>query len=291
MLYQITHQITYRYAEPVGLEPHTLRLRPRSDNTQKLHSFRLTVEPTPAGISEAIDLDGNAIAQVWFQSPTDRLIVTAISEVETFRTNPFDFLLAPWATQLPIDYPTSMLVQLQPYLGGYLGAIAGGTGFDPVAAQLAQEIAYTCDRQIVSFLGTLNQRIYENCEYILRETGDPFPPSITWTQKAGTCRDFALLFMECCRSLGLAARFVSGYQEGDPESEKHLHAWVEVYLPAAGWRGYDPTQGLAVSDRHIPLVASPFPNMTTPATGKLKTSNVRSTMTYDLAILANRERG
>jgi transglutaminase-like putative cysteine protease len=74
--------------------------------------------------------------------------------------------------------------------------------------------------------------------------------------------------MEVCRAVGLAARFVSGYQEGDPEArERDLHAWAEVYLPGAGWRGYDPTHGLAVSDRHISLVAAAVPSYAAPVSG------------------------
>ena len=77
----------------------------------------------------------------------------------------------------------------------------------------------------------------------------------------GSCRDYAVLFMEVCRAMGIPARFVSGYQEGDTEQEsRDLHAWAEVYLPGAGWRGYDPTLGLVVSDRHIPLAASAIPS-------------------------------
>ena len=74
--------------------------------------------------------------------------------------------------------------------------------------------------------------------------------------------------MEVCRTVGLAARFVSGYQEGDPDSsDRDLHAWVEIYLPGAGWRGYDPTLGLAVSDRHITVAASAIPQYAAPIQG------------------------
>lgn len=105
-----------------------------------------------------------------------------------------------------------------------------------------------------------------------------------------------MLFAETCRTIGLAARFVSGsratnrkirYEEGDrPEtSERHLHAWAEIYLPGAGWRGYDPTQGPAVADQHIALVASPSPRYTTPIVGTLKQGiGAKSEMKYCLSI-------
>ena len=114
----------------------------------------------------------------------------------------------------------------------------------------------------LDFLFALNQRIYQDCEYIIRETGKPYPAGMTWRRKKGSCRDYTVLFMEVCRAVGIAARFVSGYQEGDAQQQnRDLHAWVEVYLPGGGWRGYDPTLGLVISDRHIPLAASAIPEL------------------------------
>ena len=283
MRYQIVHATAYRYDGFVTLEPHVIRLRSRCDGWQKLHTFALEVVPEPAGVSQIIDLEGNDLVRVWFQEPTDHLIVKATSEIETFCTNPFTYLLEPWATELPIDYPTSMLAHLQPYLLGSL--INGLYGVDPIAVQLAQEITHAVDNHTTTFLSELNQRIYQSCQYVVRETGDPLPAGITWTQKQGSCRDLAVLFIEVCRAVGLAARFVSGYQEGDPEQqERDLHAWAEVYLPGAGWRGYDPTQGLAVSDRHIALVASALPRQAAPITGIVRGGGSQSQMQYHLLI-------
>ena len=91
--------------------------------------------------------------------------------------------------------------------------------------------------------------------------------------------------MEACRAIGLAARFVSGYQEGDLDSsDRHLHAWAEVYLPGAGWRGYDPTQGRVVADRHIALVASALSRYAAPLSGAFQPGGVQSSMTYELTI-------
>jgi transglutaminase-like putative cysteine protease len=282
MQYKINHTTTYTYDRPVCLSSHLLRLRPRCDVTQALRSSRLDIDPAPIKISENVDLDGNVVIKVWFaDAAVKTLIVKATSEVETYRTNPFDFLLEDWAVQLPIDYASSLLSQLQPYLSGQFFPSA----IDPIALQLAQEISQAVAGDTVNFLTELNQRIYQTCRYLVRETGEPLAPGTTWTERSGSCRDFAVLFIETCRAIGLAARFVSGYQEGDPDqSERHLHAWAEVYLPGAGWRGYDPTHGLAVSDRHIALVASPSARQTTPILGSLKSTTVQSEMTYSLSI-------
>jgi transglutaminase-like putative cysteine protease len=156
------------------------------------------------------------------------------------------------------------LTQLQPYLCPYT------INPDPVAVQLAQEISLEVEGNTLSFLSNLNQHIYLNCQYTTRHKGDAWAPAITWNRKEGSCRDLAVLFMDVCRAVGIATRFVSGYQEGDPDTEDyHLHGWVEAYIPGGGWRGYDPTHGLAVADRHISLVASAFPRYTIPVSGAI----------------------
>jgi len=281
MHYQIVHKTIYTYSQPITLEPHTIRLRPRSDGWQTLQNFELEVSPAPVGQSQIIDLDGNAAIKVWFGSQTTELLeIQTRSRVETHCTNPFNFLLEPWANKLPMDYPAAMRSQLQPYLQGYWST----AGIDPVAIQLAQEIHHAKNGETVGFLTALNERIYQTCKQIIRETGAPLPPGMTWTEKSGSCRDSAILFMEVCRAVGLAARFVSGYQEGDPDAnDRHLHAWAEVFLPGAGWRGYDPTHGLAVADGHIAVAASAVPQSAAPVKGGYK-GKVQSELTYKLSI-------
>lgn len=284
MRYQITHRIHYRYNQPVLLAPHILRLRPRCDGLQKLHQFRCQIDPVPPHQTDLVDLEGNAITKIWFdQTPTEHLTLEATSEVETFCTNPFHFLLEPWAITLPLDYPVLLSRQLQPYLQGQFG---GATpALDPVAIQLAEEIWLATSGNVVSFVTELSQQIYNHCGYVLRETGSPYPPGITWTKQSGSCRDYTVLWMEVCRAAGLATRFVSGYQEGDlDQDERHLHAWAEVYLPGAGWRGFDPTHGLAVADRHIALVAASTAKETSPVSGAVKTPGASSQMEYGLKI-------
>jgi transglutaminase-like putative cysteine protease len=156
---------------------------------------------------------------------------------------------------------------------------------DPAVVQLAQELWHSCGGGVLSFLSALNRRIYRTCQHMIRETGAALPPGITWRQQAGSCRDLTVLFVEACRAVGLAARFVSGYQEGDlTRNDRHLHAWAEVYLPGAGWRGYDPTQDLAVGDRHVALVACAQPKYASPISGSFRGSGASSQMEYELLI-------
>ncbi len=277
MRFSIQHSLTYRYSQPVQLTPHWVRLRPRCDLTQRLVEFALQVAPEPSQRTDCLDLDGNNLTRLSFQGPTDQLILTATSRVETLRNNPFDFLLELWATEFPVDYPASLQGQLQPYLKD-----------NPLAAeavQIAEDLSVEAQGNVVTFLTKLNQLLYQECSYQMREMGSPWPAGVTWRKRSGSCRDVAVLFMEVCRTVGLAVRFVSGYQKGDPEFEqRYLHAWVEVYLPGAGWRGFDPTHGLAVADDHVALVATPYPASAAPVQGGFQGSGVTSEMEYELRI-------
>ena len=277
MLYQISHQTTYSFSQPVILKPHLLRLRPRCDRFNQLHGFSLSVLPIAQGSSDFVDLDGNNLIKLWFSQPTEKLTIQTLAKVETSCTNPFAYLLEPWATSLQFDYPSSLLQQLEPYLQPY------GFVTDAIALELAQDLAVATAGNTLNFLFALNQRIYQDCEYMIRDTGEPFPPGVTWRDKKGSCRDYAVLFMDVCRAVGIAARFVGGYQEGDAQQQsRDLHAWVEVYLPGAGWRGYDPTLGLIVSDRHIPLAASAIPKYAAAVEGLVTPVEVGANVTSNL---------
>jgi transglutaminase-like putative cysteine protease len=280
-VYNIEHSIEYRYSQPVSFAPHQLRLYPRSNVQQSVLSFDLTIDPLPQQISESIDLDGNNSVLVWFEdTPTDRLKIQTKTQVSTHLANPFNYLLESWADCLPIDYPHSLFQQLQPYLAGYLAH-----SIDPIAAELAGEIWQSVEGKTIPFLTELNQQIYHNCQYSIRQDGAALPPSIVWKHRSGSCRDLVVLFIEVCRSVGLAGRFVSGYEAGAETDDRHLHAWAEIYLPGAGWRGYDPTHGLLVAANHIAIASSPFPAQTTPVEGKLRTVGAITTeMNYRLMI-------
>jgi transglutaminase-like putative cysteine protease len=281
MQYHIQHQTDYHYDRPVTLQPHTVRLQPRSGAEQTLLEYQLSITPTPMGISQLNDCDGNTITKIWFDptQPLEHLQIISTAIVATHWQNPFEYQLEPWALELPIDYPHSLLTQLQPYLNSHP---------DGVCQELAHTLWAETNGQIQDFLFRLNSLIYQDCEQILRLDGPAWPPSVTWSKKSGACRDYVVLFMGICRAIGLATRFVSGYQEGDPDMhDRQLHAWAEVYLPGAGWRGYDPTHGLVVADRHVAIVASLAPQLTMPITGDVDLDagqKVPSTLTHRITL-------
>ena len=281
MRYRISHTTQYTYSQPVFLQHHVVRLTPRSDGNQILHQFDIQVEPKPQLQSPIVELDGNATVGLWFtNSATSRLVIKTTAEVETTCTNPFNYFTPSWANPLPIDYPTFLATSLHPYRTQHDLPLA------PNVVEFAHGLMHEVNYQLGTFLTALTQRIYSDCTYTTRHEGAPMPASLTWQTKRGSCRDFVVLFVAACRAVGLAARFVSGYQEGDSDQSNHdLHAWAEVYIPGGGWRGFDPTHGLAVSDRHIALAAAPNPAQAAPVTGALREGHpAQATLTSQIHI-------
>ncbi|WP_008310090.1 transglutaminase domain-containing protein [Leptolyngbya sp. PCC 6406] len=282
MRYRILHTTHYTYSQSVFLKYHVLRLRPRSDGSQLLRRFEVKIDPLPHMQTEDLDPSGNACLGVWFENQaTSYLTIKTVMEVETCRTNPFDYLANAWAVNLPVDYPTLVAATLAPYRHCPLGM-----AISPGVIDLAQTMLHEVNYNLSYFLTTLTQRIYDECTYAVRPEGDPMPAGTTWRTKQGSCRDFTVLFMEACRAVGLAARFVSGYQEGDPDQPAHdLHAWAEVYIPGGGWRGFDPTHGVAVSDRHIAIAVGAHPRQAAPVSGTLREGvTARSALTTQITV-------
>ena len=278
MKLEIRHQLRFQYSRPVFIEPIIIRLRPRSDCHQQLLDFQLQVEPGLAGCVDMIDLDGNNSLAAWFDGLHSSLVINASSRVETRRENPFDFILTdPGADRIPLAYPESLQDSLLPYLKG---------ASEQQVSVFARETLNSAEGRTLPFLMGLTQKIHEDFEWCIREKGEPLTARETLVQKQGACRDLAVLFMECCRSVGLAARFVSGYGPWEKQKNEHpyLHAWTEVYLPGGGWRGYDPTQGLAVGDGYVALAAGPCPELAAPTSGAFRGTGAESHLDYDLKI-------
>ncbi len=282
MFFEIAHTTHYTFGRGVFLEPHTFRLRPRCDGSQWVIRFEMEAEPRPAGLTDGLDLEGNSVIHAWFDGVTDFLRVGSILEVETRRSNPFDYILRDSAAEtLPVVYPDDLRARLLPY--------ASREDVQDAVARFARSIAAEAGQATLPYLTSLNQRIHGLCQVTTREEGEPQPPEVTLTERRGACRDLTVLFMEGCRAVGIAARFVSGYQEGDPgQADRRLHAWAEVYLPGGGWRGYDPTLGLAVADRHVAVAAGLSPRDAAPIAGTIRGTGASSRMQAEIHLRASR---
>ena len=270
MIAKIKHLLSYKYSAAVNLEPHVLYLHPRKSSLLTINSFTLDVNPKPIQISKNLDPEGNIQNILFFKEPTDFLKIEMNTIVETTEFNPFDFVYFPFESKtLPLNYTHSYQKTLSPYLGQ--------EGVSALVEQTARQIASQVKWNTSSFLSELNEFIFKQFAYEIREEGAPNSAEYTLVNRRGSCRDYAVLFSAICRALGLATRFVSGYYVGVtpvdvPNQTHHLHAWVEVYLPGGGWRGYDPTQHEVVAGNHIPLAASCLPEEITPVFGSYRGS-------------------
>ena len=277
MKFEILHEIIYRYTSPVFFEPHTLYLRPREDPSQKLLGFDIALDPQPILNTWEIDSFGNQSYHAWFQGLTDHFTIRSRSEVEISRANPFDYLVETGCQKLPVRYRPEM----KPILASY--QLNGK--HSPAAESFSEMIAERVDHQTVPFLLELAREIASEFKIVHRLDGDPWPSLKTLEKRTGACRDLSVLFMDCCRAQGLAARFTSGYYEGDPDKpEKELHAWCEVYLEGGGWRGFDPTAGLAVAETHIPVAAAHSSKMIAPVLGAFRGNDVSASMKTKVSI-------
>jgi transglutaminase-like putative cysteine protease len=256
-----THTTVYRYDSPVCLEPHIVRLQPRTNSAQKLLAFDLQITPTPAGTTECLDQDGNLALSAWFNAPTQELKVTSRFTVELLRENPFDYLLMGESLSLPLWYREPLSRALAPYRQD--GHVAESV------KQYAGSFASGEQWNALRFLTALNLQIYRTFRQTVRLDGLPWASDRTLSRMEGSCRDLAVLFCDTCRVMGIAARFVSGYECGSADrQDSYMHAWAEVYLPVIGWRGYDPARGLAVSNTHVAVAAGFDPDLASPVAGR-----------------------
>ncbi|GAB3273647.1 transglutaminase family protein [Larkinella harenae] len=276
MKLRVRHELRYDYSSAVILKPHTLYLYPRIYPHQRLTGYQLHIDPLPDQRIMNVDIEGNVQQIVYFKGLAESLTIKADMEVESAPYNGYDFVLFPFETnRIPFNYSDADRKLLEPYLE----RSAVTTLIEQYARQLASEAKWNT----VDFLSLLCRTISSTFFYEKRELGPAASAEETLIYRKGTCRDYAVLYIAACRSLGLAARFVSGYLYGNPQQDHELHAWAEVYLPGSGWRGFDPTGGSVVISHHVSLAASFFHDRLAPLTGIFE-GTARSTMTAKVSI-------
>ncbi|MEY3544471.1 MAG: hypothetical protein RLZZ106_1255 [Cyanobacteriota bacterium] len=260
---RLIHRFEYRYTKPVLLGPHRFCLRPRPHGFQRLIDYRLEISPDPSQLYELMAAGGDTIARARFLGETDQLTVIATSEVETFTPPLLEACLDEQMAQLPVQ-----IGKLNPDLLSNLQGWLPNGQHDAPAVDVAQEALMGSDGRSLNFLQQLVEVIQDRVKYTQRHVGPAWPAGRTLKERVGSCRDLAMLMIECCRSVGLPARFVSGYHLVEPKPERYdLHAWAEVYLQGAGWRGFDPSGMGAVDDRYIPVATSSRSDLTAAVSG------------------------
>lgn len=264
MRLHIVHETAYRFTKDIFLEPHYLRLKPRTTQYNKLESFDLVVDPKPAGLSQQRDEEGNLVYFCWFEGLTGSLTIRTESIVVAEPFNPFGFILHPASvSRIPFQYDETQ----RKLLGMDLEPVTLSKPLVDFGATIAKEAGY----DTVTFLSHLTRRIHESFEIVYREEGDPHTPDEAFAKKVGSCRDLTWMQINVMRAMGLAARFVSGYYYFPMEDPGYeLHAWLEVFLPGAGWVGFDPSHGIIAGNTHIPIVSGAHYEHTMPVTGTFR---------------------
>ena len=262
--YKILHRTYYNFTAPVQLEPHALRLRPREGYELHIESSTLKITP-PASLRWHRDVEDNSVAIATFKSTASQLVIESEVIIQQYNEAPLDFLVSNYATEYPFTYLVEDEIVLAPYLREFGSPSPDSTLIAWVAKlwQPGQRI------QTYSLLQLLATSIKKTFTYRVREEPGVQSAVETLALGTGSCRDFAYLFMESARYLGFASRFVSGYLHTQPANTDlgATHAWAEVFLPGAGWKGFDPTLGEIVGTKHIAVAVARLPQLVPPIAG------------------------
>jgi len=261
--YKILHRTYYNFSAAVELKPHQLRLRPREGHELRIESSNLKITPS-ASLRWYRDVEDNSVATASFDVTTRQLLIESEVIIQHFVESPLDFLVADHAIDYPFYYQTEDSIVLIPYM-----QVVEQGASDQLKGWIKNFWNSSEKIQTYTLLQRLAVYIQQNLRYQLREEPGVQTVRETLTLGSGSCRDSAYLFMEAARQLGFAARFVSGYLNSAPSSANYgaTHAWAEVFLPGAGWKGFDPTIGQVVGTDHIPVAVARLPESVPPVAG------------------------
>ena len=291
MKLKIEHLTKHSYERPVSFSDHALFLRPL--DSHRRHVSRFGVETTPGSTQRWVrDAYGNLVLRCNFGLiESEVLEFKTTIEVAVDEDNPFDFILESYATAYPFSYREPDLSSLKSYLD--IKAAPGATKSLDWFYKVVPSPSTHSD--VVQFLSDLNEAIHREVSYVRRDEEGIQDPDATIQLGTGSCRDMAVLFIAILRQLGFAARFCSGYLYVPPagtegglaenRADGSMHAWAEVYLPGAGWKGFDPTNGILANSFFIPCGVSHEPSNVDPIQGTyFSKTPVSSTMEVDLKI-------
>ena len=249
----IRHVTTYRYRQPVAFGEHRMILRPREGHDQRLLEAALTITPEPARLRWLHDVFGNSVAVARFSGSARELRFESVTSLDHSVHNELDFEVDETAALYPFSYAMDEVPDLARSIERHYP--------DPdrqIDRWARQFLPVNGRIRTLDLLTTMTHGVRQSLTYVRRQERGIQDPRQTLTLGSGTCRDFAVLFIEAVRSLGLAARFVSGYlyspARGANVGGGATHAWARIYLPGAGWIEFDPTNGI-VGNRDLIRVA------------------------------------
>jgi transglutaminase-like putative cysteine protease len=276
----VRHKTVYSYDRLVSLSPHIFRLRPAVHSRTAIEAYSFKLKPGDHFINWQQDPFGNYQARVVFSEQTRsmEIEVEVIANMQVI--NPFDFFVEEYAEAYPFTYTPVLAKELAPYLEHKEEGLL-------LKQWVRRHIDTSKKTRLVDFLVAVNRQLSKDIAYTIRMEPGVQTPDETLTRALGSCRDSAWLLVHILRHAGLAARFVSGYlvqlksdeksldgPSGPVEDFTDLHAWVEVYVPGAGWIGLDPTSGLFAGEGHIPLACTADYASAAPVVGAADKSEV-----------------
>jgi transglutaminase-like putative cysteine protease len=272
-IFNVRHTTAYRYARPVAFGEHRLMFRPRDSYDQRFLGASLLVEPEPVAVRWIHDVFGNCVALVDIAGEASELRFETHIRVDHTPLAAPNFRMNNTALTYPFEYDPDEVKDLAPTMERHFP----DTG-DEVGRWARQFVNIGRPTQTGRLLMTLCYAIHEGFAYARRQEKGTQTPVQTLNLRRGTCRDFAVLMMEAVRSLGFAARFVSGYiYVPDRDGSTTLgggatHAWCQVYLPGAGWVEFDPTNGIVGNRDLIRVAVARNPWQAIPLAGSYKGS-------------------
>jgi transglutaminase-like putative cysteine protease len=267
-IFSVRHTTTYRYRRAVTFGEHRLMFRPRDSYDQRLLHASLRVDPAPTEIRWIHDVFGNCVALINISRPADQLRFESHIRLEHTTHVPLELEIDDTARQFPFRYADEEVIDLQPTIRRH-EADPGGE----IADWSRRFLKVGQPTDTARLLMTLCNAIHESFAYSRRSESGTQAPAITLRTRRGTCRDFALFMMEAVRSLGFAARFVSGYvyvRDRDGSVTRgggSTHAWCQVYIPGAGWVEFDPTNGIVGNRDLIRVAVARDPRQAVPLSG------------------------
>jgi transglutaminase-like putative cysteine protease len=270
-LLTVSHKTVYRYAKPVRFGDHRMMLRPRDSHDLRLADTSLSISP-PAAVRWLHDVFGNSIAIASFRDTAAELVVHSSFHAEHFPLAERSFAteVEPYARTYPFSYSVEDIPDLSRTIERHYAD--PGHRVDDWTRRILRSVS---TRSTADILLAVTKAINAEFDYEKREQMGTQPPAETLERGSGTCRDFALFMMEAARSLGLAARFVSGYLYDETLIDAAsamvgggaTHAWAQVYLPGAGWTEFDPTNALAGGRNLIRVAVTRDPAQAVPLKG------------------------
>jgi len=266
---QINHRTRYAYDRPVAFGVHRLMIRPRDGHDMRILDSSLVVTPR-ADVHWAFDTFGNSVALLTFHEEADELVIASKLQIRRYGLDEPVARIERHASDYPFGYDPDDSIDLVPFLSVHCQRDR------PAVERWVLAIMPELPNRSLQVLDLLGTAIHESFTYRRRDAYGVQSPAETITTASGTCRDFAFLFMEAARSLGFAARFVTGYLHNpgsDTANEDALigggstHAWADVFIPGAGWIEFDPTNRIVAGRNLVRVATTRTPSQAVPVSG------------------------